>query len=121
MKIIKTLVQNENEKPIYIVRMCGDYNDADYSDSHETFNEKEFNEIAECLFEISKLVGRDYCNGKYEYKTVDEHIQKIFNKYDVEFEYPFGDTASGFGIHSLDSLEIQYIDIDGKIYDVTFE
>jgi len=119
MKIIKNLIQNK--KPIYIVKMCGDYNDADYSYSEEEFDVPYFNKIANCLLEVRKLVGRDYTNENHGYENVDEHIRKLQKEYKVEFEYPYGDTASDYPIHSLDSLDIQFIDIDGKIYDVILE
>jgi len=119
MKIIKVLKQPEI--PIYIVKMCGDYNDGDYSYSEEEFDEKYFNEIAECLLEVNKLVGKDYTNEDQGYETVDEHIGKLQYEFDVEFDRPYGDSASDLPIHSLESLEIQFIDIDGKIYDVVLE
>ena len=117
MKIIKNLIQNIES--IYIVRMCGDYNDGDYSYSEEKFTEKQFNWIAECLLEVTKLVGKDYEN--HGYGTVDEHIGKLQYEFDVEFDRPYGDSASGSPIHSLESVEIQFIDIDGKIYEVMLE
>jgi len=119
MKIIKNLIQNV--EPVYIVRMCGDYNDGDYSYSEEKFTEKQFNWIAECLLEVTKLVRKDYTNEDHGYETVDEHIMELHNKHDVEFDYPSGDTASGYPIHSLESVDIQFIDIDGKMYNVTLE
>lgn len=119
MKIIKNLIKNEN--PVYIVKMCGDYNDGDYSHSEEKLTEVKFNKIAECLLEVKKLVGRDYVNNNYGYETVDKHIDALKEKYDVDFYTPYGDTASGFGIHSLESLDIQFIDTDGKVYEVILE
>jgi len=118
MKIVKNLVQILN--PIYIVKMCGDYNDGDYSYSEEKFTESEFNEVAECLLEVSKLVGRDYTNEGHGYENVDEHIRRLQKQYKVEFDIPYGD-ASDYPIHSLENLDIQFIDIDGKIYDVILE
>ena len=119
MKIIKNLIQNV--EPVYIVRMCGDYNDGDYSYSEEKFTEKQFNWIAECLLEVTKLAGKDYTNENHGYETVDEHIGKLQYEFDVEFDRPYGDSASDLPIHSLESVEIQFIDIDGKIYKVTLE
>ena len=119
MKTIKNLVQNK--KPIYIVKMCGDYNDGDYSYSEEKFTESEFNEVAECLLEVSKLGGRGYVYEDDEYETVDEHIRKLKVKYKTDFNFSLGDTASDFPIHSLESFDIQFIDIDGKLYDVILE
>jgi hypothetical protein len=117
MKIVKKLVKQEY--PVYIVKMCGDYNDGDYSYSEEEYNENEFNKIAECLLEVNKLVGRDYVNEDYGYETVSEHISELQEIYKVDFDYPSGDTASDCEIHSLESLDIQFIDTDGKVYDVT--
>ena len=118
MKIIKNLIKNKN---IYIVKMSGDYNDGDYSYSEEIFSNSEFNEIAECLLEVDKLVGRDYTNENHGYENVDEHIRKLQKQYKVEFDIPYGDTASDYPIHSLESLDIQFINIDGKLYDVILE
>ncbi len=115
MKIIKKPVK---QKSIYIIKMCGDYNDGDYSYSEETFTESEFSIIANCLLEVQKLVGRDYVNDDYGYENVDEHIMKLQEEYDVEFNFPSGDTSSDLPIHSLESLEIQFVDVDGNIYDV---
>jgi len=119
MKIVKNIIHNR--EPIYIVKMSGDYNDGDYSYSEEEFVESAFNEIAECLLEIDKLVGRDYVNGDYGYEYVERHIRKLQKQYKMYFDYPLGDTASDAPIHSLDSLDIQFIDIDGRIYDVSLE
>jgi len=119
MKIVKNLIKNK--KPIYIVKMCGDYNDGDYSYSEEEFDESYFNEIANCLLEVKKLVERDYCNNNYGYESVDEHIMELQKEYKVDFDCPNGDSASGYPIHSLVSLDIQFIDIDGKIYDIILE
>jgi len=119
MKIVKNLIKNK--KPIYNVKMCGDYNDADYSYSEEEFDETYFNEIAECLLEVKKLVGKDYTNEDHGYENVDEHIQELQKQYKVDFNCPNGDSASGYPIHSLESVDIQFIDIDGKIYNVILE
>jgi len=119
MKIVKNLVQNK--EPIYIVKMCGDYNDGDYSYSEEKFTESEFNEVSECLLEVNKLVGRDYFNGNYGYEDVDEHIRELKRKYKVDFDFPLGDSVLDYPIYSLESLEIEYIDIDGRIYDIVLE
>ena len=119
MKIIKKLI--ETKKPYYIVKMCGDYNDADYSYSEEKFDELKFNKIADCLLEVKKLVGRDYCNNDYGYEYVSEHISELQQKFKVDFDYPYGDTSSDYPIHSLESLNIQFVDTDGKTYDVTLE
>ena len=73
------------------------------------------------MLEIQELVGRDYVNGDYGYVSVEDHIRDLQIKYDVEFDIPYGDTASDLPIHSLESLDIQFIDIDGKIYDVTLK
>jgi len=118
MKIIKNLIKNKN---IYIVKMSGDYNDGDYSYSEEIFSDSEFNEIAECLLEVDKLVGRDYVNGDYGYEHVNKHIRELQKQYKMYFDYPLGDTSSDCPIHSLDSLDIQFIDNDGKTYDVVLK
>jgi len=119
MKIVKVLKQPES--PVYIVKMCGDYNDGDYSYSEEVFTDGKFHHLSYCLLEIQELVGRDYVNGDYGYVSVEDHIRDLQIKYDVEFDIPYGDTASDLPIHSLESLDIQFIDIDGKIYDVTLK
>lgn len=120
MKIIKKLKQRDSH---YIIKMCGDYNDGDYSYSEEICTEEEFNKIAECLLEIKKLVGRDYCNDgdEYGYEYVSEHIEELQEKYKVDFSYPYGDTSGGNSIHSLIDLDINFIDADGKMYDVILE
>jgi len=119
MKIVKILKQPES--PVYIVKMCGDYNDGDYSYSEEVLTEGKFHHLSYCLLEMQGLVGRDYVNEDYGYSTVDEHIRDLQAKYKVDFDIPYGDTASDFPIHSLEGLDIQFIDTDGKIYDIILE
>jgi len=101
--------------------MCGDYNDGDYSYSEEVFTEGKFHHFSYCFLEMQGLVGRDYVNGNYGYVSVDDHIRDLQEKYNVEFNIPYGDTTSDLPIHSLGSLDIQFIDTNGKIYDVVLE
>ena len=117
---MKINMKLKDKNPHYIVKMCGDYNDADYSYSEETIDTLGFNEVAELLYDMKKLVGVSH--GGDDYDMVEDAIHDLFTKHEIEVDYPYGDTASGdCGIHTLHSLDIQFIDDDGKIYDVELE
>lgn len=114
MKIIKTLKSNNAH---YLVNMCGDYNDGDYNYSSQKFTEKEFEQAKNVLFNMQKLIGKSYYDDDDNEDFVSK-VSEIFNKYKYEVDYPYGDTASDCPIHTLESIDIEYIDNDGKTYDV---
>lgn len=120
IEIIKKKIKTES--PYYTVKMCGDYNDADYSYSEDKYSEPEFELMKECLYEIIQIVGVDYCNGfdrgETEYEFVSEYINNLMRAYDVYVNYPSGDTCGDCPIHSLESLEILYTDCDGNVFEV---
>lgn len=91
---------------VFEVEIVADWNDADYDRDSYAYSEEEFNSITcDLLIDILKnYSGHGQFKGVYE----EERFESL--------AIPYG--YDGCRCHSLEEINVRYIDGDGKIYDV---
>lgn len=100
------LVEKQSDmRNIFIVTLVGDANDGDYVTETMYLNKDEFEEILPALDDL-----KDNYSGS-------EQLEDYPNE--MELEIPF----NGFDghCHTLAELSVEYIDENGKIFDVVFD
>lgn len=105
-RMIYELVEKKvNKKDVFKVTIRADSNDADYITETEYYIKEDFEEYA--LKAVKDL--RDNYGGSHE-------LEDYPNEYDLSIPFNGWD---GY-CHSLEELSVEYIDKDGKIWDVKY-
>lgn len=93
-------------KPLFRVTIEADMNDGDYLTNINQYSKDRFSEhLVDELIELKKIVGKS--DALYAFNDQYTNV-------------PF-DTQSGESCHTLESLDIEYIDEQGKIWDVVLK
>lgn len=97
-----TLVEVK-EKDVFKVTITADMNDGDYLTKIETYSKKEFERnVLDELIDLNENYSADY---------------KLPDFQEVYTNIPW-DSQSGEPCHTLESIEIEYIDENGKVFEV---
>lgn len=91
--------------PYYEVFIEGDWNDADYVSSVDTYNQEQFNEV---VFQLV-ILNSDPMDGEY---GLD------YSKYDM-LSLPSG-YPDGCGLHTITEIRVKYFDKNNICHDVEF-
>jgi hypothetical protein len=93
-------------KPLFRVTIEADMNDGDYLTNINQYSKDRFHDkLIDELIELNKIVGKS---------------DALYGFNDQYANVPF-DTQSGESCHTLASLDIEYIDEQGKIWDVALK
>lgn len=84
----------------YEIILIGDANDGDYVTSTEKYTQKEFDSVLLELFDLMKILGKDY------------ELEKFAS---TGLYLPCSENGT---CHSLEEVKVTMYDVDGYVYDV---
>ncbi|UGO47972.1 hypothetical protein PQE72_gp158 [Bacillus phage vB_BanS_Skywalker] len=93
--------KKDHNRNQFKVTITGDYNDADYSTRTEYFSKKDFDE-----------------NVYAEVKDLEENYSGRHELEDFNSDWLWIPSGNDMQCHTLDELTVEYIDEDGKVWDV---
>lgn len=104
-------------KEVFIITVTADSNDGDYMTERTTINKNDMtDEVIDLINKLNKIKNVDYAltdiekQGEAHGLTLDDLMLDIY----------IPSTDWGDFCHTLEDFEVEYIDENGKIFDVEF-
>jgi len=105
--MIKFNPKKESEKGVFIIKVVGDSNDADYITEFTIVNKEDFDEkFIEEIKILDKIEGVSYA------------LENLDEVYDYYINLPYGENGV---CHTLSEITVEYIDSKSVIYNVEVE